>query len=50
MFKAQFSFLVFEAVDWIQSQGNKTSSYAISVDSKAALLAIANNHTTRPLA
>ena len=37
-------------VDWIQSQGKKTSSYAISVDSKAALLAIANKHTTHPLA
>jgi ribonuclease HI len=38
------------AVDWIQSQGKKTSSYAINVDSKAALLAIANKHTTHPLA
>jgi ribonuclease HI len=38
------------AVDWIQSQGKKTSSYAINVDSKAALLAIENKHTTRPLA
>jgi hypothetical protein len=28
----------------------KTSSYAINVDSKAALLAIANKHTTHPLA
>jgi ribonuclease HI len=37
------------AVDW-QSQGKKTSSYAINVDSKAALLAIANRHTTQPLA
>ena len=37
-------------VDWIQSQGKKTSSYAINVDSKAALLAIANKHTTHPLA
>jgi len=27
-----------------------TSSYAINVDSKAALLAIANRHTTHPLA
>jgi ribonuclease HI len=38
------------AVDWIQSQGKKTSSFAINVDSKAALLAIANKHTTHPLA
>jgi ribonuclease HI len=38
------------AVDWIQSQGKKTSSYAINVDSKSALLAIANKHTTHPLA
>ena len=35
------------AVDWIQSQGKKTS--AINVDSKAPLLAIANKHTTHPL-
>ena len=38
------------AVDWIQSQGKNTSSYAINVDSKAALLTIANKHTTHPLA
>jgi hypothetical protein len=38
------------AVDWIQSQGKKTSSCAINVDSKAALLAAANKHTTHPLA
>jgi len=38
------------AVDWIQNQGKKTSSHAINVDSKAALLAIANKHTTHPLA
>jgi len=37
-------------IDWIQSQGKKTSSYAINVDSKAALLAIANKHSTHPLA
>jgi ribonuclease HI len=37
------------AVDWIQSQRKKTS-YVINVDSKAALLAIANKHTTYPLA
>jgi hypothetical protein len=36
-------------VDWIQSQGKKTS-YTINVDSKAALLAIANKHTAHPLA
>ena len=51
MFRAQFPFFGFEAVDWIQRQGKKTSSssYAINVDSKAALLAIANKHTTHPL-
>jgi ribonuclease HI len=38
------------AVDWIQSQRQKISSYAINVDSKAALLAIANKHTKHPLA
>ena len=38
------------AVDWTQSQGKKTSSYATNVDSKAALLAIVNKHTTHPLA
>jgi ribonuclease HI len=37
------------AVDWIQNQRKKTS-YAINIDSKAALLAIANKHTTHPLA
>ena len=37
------------AVDCIQSQRQKTSSYAINVDSKAALLAIANKHRTHPL-
>jgi len=35
---------------WIQSQGKKISSYAINLDSKAAILAIANKHTTHPLA
>jgi hypothetical protein len=38
------------AVDWFQSQRKKTSSYANNVDSKAALFAIANKHTTHPLA
>jgi hypothetical protein len=38
------------AVAWIQSQGTKTSSYAIKDDSKATLLAIPNKHTTHPLA
>jgi ribonuclease HI len=37
------------AVDWIQSQGKKTPPYAINIDSKAALLAIANKLTTHPL-
>jgi hypothetical protein len=38
------------AIDRIQSQGKKTSSYTIYVDSKATLLTIANKHTTHPLA
>jgi ribonuclease HI len=38
------------AIDWIQSHGKRTSSYAINVDSKAALLAVANKHTTHPIA
>jgi hypothetical protein len=38
------------AIDWIQSQGKKTSSYVMNIDSKAALLAIANKNTTHPLA
>jgi len=38
------------AVDWIQSQRQKSSTFAINVDSKAALIAIANKHTTHPLA
>ena len=38
------------AVDWIQNQRRKTPSYATNVDSKAALLTIANKHTTHPLA
>jgi ribonuclease HI len=37
------------AVDWIQNQRKKTSLYASNVNSKAALLAIANKHTTHPL-
>ena len=36
------------AIHWIQSHGKKTSSYAINVDSKAALLVIANRHTLTP--
>jgi ribonuclease HI len=38
------------AIEWIQSQGKKTSSYAINVDSKASLPSIANKHTTHPIA
>jgi hypothetical protein len=38
------------AVDWIQNQRNKISSYTINVDSKAAQPATANKHTTHPLA
>jgi ribonuclease HI len=36
------------AIEWIQNQEKKT--YAINVNSKAALLAIANKQTTHPLA
>jgi ribonuclease HI len=35
---------------WIQSQRRSISACAINVDSKAALLAIANKQTTHPLA
>jgi len=49
VFQAEFCGIIM-AVDWIQNQRQKTSSYAINVDSKAALLAIANKHTTHPLA
>jgi ribonuclease HI len=38
------------AVEWIQRQRQKSPSYAINVDSKTALLAIANKRTTDPLA
>ena len=38
------------AVEWIQRQRQKSPSYAINVDSKTALLAIANKSTTHPLA
>ena len=38
------------AVGWILNQRRKTSSYAINVDSKSALLAIANKHSTHLLA
>ena len=37
-------------MDWILNQWRKNSSYAINVDSKSALLAIANKHSTHPLA
>jgi ribonuclease HI len=37
------------AIDWIQNQRKKASTYAINADTKAALLAIANKHTTHPL-
>ncbi|KAJ9575592.1 hypothetical protein L9F63_007526 [Diploptera punctata] len=38
------------AVDWIQQQSNVNTSYAIHVDSQAALLAISNKRTTQPIA
>jgi hypothetical protein len=38
------------AVDWIQSQKQKSLSNTINVGSKLALLAIANKGTTQPLA
>ena len=37
------------AVEWIQRQRQNSPSYAINVDSKTALLAIANKRTTHPL-
>jgi len=49
VFQAEF-YGISMGVDWIQSQGKQTSSYAINVDSKGALLAIADKHTTHPLA
>jgi len=38
------------AVNWIGKQRTKAPSYVINVDSKAALLAIANKQATHPLA
>jgi len=38
------------AVEWIQRQRQKSPSYAINVDSKTAVLAIANKRKTHPLA
>jgi ribonuclease HI len=38
------------AIEWIQNQRKKAASYAINIDSKAAILAIANKHTTHPIA
>lgn len=38
------------AIDWIEHQNKRTSSYSINVDSTAALLAIADKHTRQPLA
>ena len=38
------------AMKWIQSQSRSISACAINVDSKAALLSIANKQTTHPLA
>jgi len=49
LLQAEFCGIVM-AVDWIQSQRQKKPSYAINVDSKAALLANANKHKTHPLA
>lgn len=38
------------AVDWIKLQPKYSTSYAIHVDSQAALFAVANKHTTHPIA
>ena len=38
------------AINWIQNQRNKVTTYAINVDSKSAILAIANKHTTHAIA
>jgi ribonuclease HI len=37
------------AIDWDQNQCKKARTFAINVDSKAAIVAIANKHTTHPL-
>ena len=41
---------IYIATEWIEQQKKVTSSYAIHVDSKAALFATANRKTTHPLA
>mgnify|MGYP003623497483 FL=1 len=38
------------ATDWIKLQPKDSTSYAIHVDSKAALFAVSNKHTTHPMA
>jgi len=38
------------AIEWIQNHRKKAATYAIKVDSKAAILAIANTHTTHRIA
>jgi len=38
------------AIDWIQNQRKTVATYAINVDSKSAILAIANKHTIHPTA
>ena len=38
------------ALDCIQNQGKKAPTYATNVDSKSAILAIANKRTIHPLA
>ena len=38
------------AIDWIQNQKKKVATYAINVDSKSAIIATANKHTTHPIA
>jgi len=48
VFQAEL-FGIIMAVDWIQNQRQNMCSYAINVDSKATLLAVANKHTTHPL-
>lgn len=38
------------AIEWIQHQRRRHESFAIHVDSKAALFAIKDRHTTHPIA
>lgn len=49
VFQAEL-FAIHMATEWILQQGRRYKSFAIHVDSKAALFAIKDKHTTHPLA